>query len=137
MHRQAYYDHLQAVRESGDWEGWLQFFLEGVLETATQAVETIQKVVRQFENDQQKIETHPQNIRASLIVFHSLKKYPVTDLRKIVELCKISKPTASKAIKNLEELNILEEISGKERGRLYCYTQYLDILNEGINIDNG
>lgn len=59
----------------------------------------------------------------------------LTDPSKIAEISQINKPTASKAIKTLEKLGILEEISGKERGRLYRYSRYLDILNEGITIE--
>lgn len=133
-HRQAYYDHLQAVRETGDWEGWLQFFLEGVVMTATQAVRIIESVMTLFEEDRQKIEKNKHHIRASLLVFHSLEKHPVTDPRRVAEICQISKPTANNALNNLVNLGILKEITGRERGKIFSYRQYLGILSEGIEI---
>lgn len=134
--RQVYYDYLQAVRESGDWEGWLQFFLDGVVITATQAVETIQKIRTLFDIDRNTIESH-KNIRASLSVHHYLEKHPITDLHRVIENCHMTRPTATSAVKNLEKLGILKEITGKERGKLYVYNQYLNILNEGIDSAGG
>lgn len=51
MHRQVYYDHLQLVRDTGDWEEWIKFFLKGVTETANQAVETAKMILKIFTED--------------------------------------------------------------------------------------
>lgn len=131
-HHQQYYDYLQMVRETGDWESWIRFFLEGVVETAHQAAKTAQKIIQLFSEDRQKIETHGQSVASTLLVHHYLEKHSGTNIGKISESCKITVPTATRAIKNLETLKIVHEITGKGRHKIYVYQKYLDILNEGI-----
>lgn len=130
-HRQSYYDHLQLVRETGDWEEWIQFFLKGVIETANQAVKAAQTILRLFKEDRKKIESNDNSSASMLIIHHYLQKHPVTEAKKIVEICKISLPTANKSLHNLEDLSIVREITGKARNKIYVYQKYLDILNEG------
>lgn len=128
-HRQAYYDHLQLVRETGDWEEWIQFFLKGVIETANQAVVTAQSILKLFKEDRKKIETTGKPSASMLITHHYLQKYPITDSKKIAKLCEISLPTVNKSLRHLAELNIVKEITGNERNKIYVYQQYLAILN--------
>lgn len=81
-HRQVYYDYLQLVRETGDWEKWLQFFLEGMIETANQAVSAAQSILKLFANNQQKI-THFDKTSSSLLtIYHYLQKSPITNAKK-------------------------------------------------------
>ncbi len=131
-HREQYYDYLQSVRETGDWESWIRFFLEGVIETANQAVKTSKNIVELFTEDRQKIEALGRPAASALLVHHYLEKHFVTDIGKIAEHCNITIPTATKSIKHLETLGIVKEITGKERHKIYTYERYLDILNEGI-----
>src|SRR3990167_134935 len=130
-HRQAYYDHLQLVRETGDWEEWLQFFLKGVIETANQAVSTAQAILNLFTKDRKKIEAIGKPATSTLIVHSYLQKHPITDAKKAVELCKITLPTANKSLHHLADLGIVKEITGKSRNKVYVYQKYLDILSEG------
>ncbi|MEI6790670.1 MAG: Fic family protein [Myxococcaceae bacterium] len=127
-HRQSYYDHLQYVRETGDWEEWIQFFLKGVTETAHQAVTTAQLTLKLFAKDRQKIETIGKPSDSTLTVHHYLQRRPITEAKKIVEQCKISLPTANKALKNLVDIGVVKEITGKARNKIYAYQAYLDIL---------
>lgn len=130
-HRQSYYDHLQLVRETGDWEEWIQFFLNGVVETANQAIMTAQIMLQLFTEDRKKIESMGKPSASMLIIHHYLQRYPITDAKKVVEVCKISLPTANKFLHHLGDLNIVREITGKPRNKIYVYQKYLDILNEG------
>jgi Fic family protein len=130
-HRQAYYDHLQLVRETGDWEEWLQFFLKGVIETANQAVATAQAILHLFTEDRKKIETIGKPSASTLMVHHYLQRHPTTDSKKIVENCHLSLPTAIKSLNHLTKLGIVTEITGKARNKIYVYQKYLDILSEG------
>lgn len=130
-HRQAYYDHLQLVRDTGDWEEWLQFFLKGVIETANQAVETAQKILKLFSADRKNIEAIGKPSASTLIVHSYLQKHPITDAKKTVEHCKITLPTTNKSLHHLESLGIVKEITGKMRNKVYVYQKYLDILSEG------
>tara|TARA_A100001015_G_C14714567_1_gene603469 strand:- start:156 stop:656 length:501 start_codon:yes stop_codon:yes gene_type:complete len=70
---------------------------------------------------------------AALRVFHELQKHPVTTIAKIAKQCKLTIPTVTLSLKHLSSLNIFEEISGKERNRIYRYSQYLDVLHQGID----
>jgi Fic family protein len=130
-HRQAYYDHLQLVRETGDWEEWIQFFLKGVIDTANQAVLAAQMILKLFTEDRKKIELSNKPSASILIVHHYLQKYPITEAKKIVEHCKVTLPTVNKSLKQLGELGIVKEITGKSRNKIYVYQEYLDILSEG------
>lgn len=129
IHRQRYYDYLQKVRETGDWESWIQFFLEGVIETANQAVKTAKNIIQLFTENRQKIEDLGRPAASALLVHHYLEKHSVTDIAKIAKNCNMTIPTATKSIKHLEELNIVKEITGKERHKIYTYQRYLEILN--------
>lgn len=131
-HRQQYYDNLQLIRETGDWEAWIQFFLEGVIETANQAVETAKKIIHLFVEDRKKIESLGRAGASALLVHHYLEKHSVTDIGKIAKHCNMTIPTATKSIKHLEVLGIVKEITGKERHKVYVYQPYLEILSEGI-----
>lgn len=131
-YRQNYYDYLQSVRETGDWESWIQFFLEGVIVTAEQAVKTAQKIIVLFAEERSKIETLGRASASALIVHHYLEKHSITDIAKIAQHCNMTIPTATKSIKYLEQLGIVKEISGKERKKMYAYQKYLDILNAEI-----
>jgi Fic family protein len=131
--RQAYYDHLQFVRETGDWEEWIQFFLRGVIETANQAVKTAQTILKLFSDDNKKIETSENNSASLMIVQHHLQKHPITEAKEIAVHCKITLPTINKALAILESMGIVKEITGKSRNKIYTYQQYLEILSEGTD----
>lgn len=129
-HRQAYYEHLQLVRENGDWEEWLQFFLKGVIETASQAVSTAQRILYLFTEDRKKIEAIGKPSASTLIVHQYLQRHPTTNSKKIVENCHLSLPTAIKSLNHLAKLGIVAEVTGKARNKIYVYNKYLDILSE-------
>ncbi|NCC53206.1 MAG: Fic family protein [Spartobacteria bacterium] len=129
--RQAYYDHLQAVRETGNWEEWLKFFLTGVAETANQATETAQSVLALFEKDRQKIEESGKSAAAILNIHAYLQRHPITTTARAREACGVSLPTVLRSMAALEELGIVREITGKERHKVFVYTEYMDILSRG------
>ncbi len=130
-HRQSYYDHLQLVRETGDWEEWIQFFLKGVIETADQAVDTAQRVLKLFSEDRKKVEAKGRASASVLIIHNYMQKNPVTDARILVQHCDISLPTILKALRYLQDIEIVREITGKARNKIYVYQKYLEILSEG------
>lgn len=127
-HRQAYYDHLQLVRETGDWEEWLHFFLQGVVETANQAIETAKSILILFQEDENKINAARQSSASLHAIHHQIKRHPITSSKHLVEYCKISLPTINKSLEVLTELGIIKEITGKTRNKIYAYQKYLDIL---------
>lgn len=129
--RQAYYDHLQNVRTTGDWESWIVFFLEGVIETAGQATKTAQSMMRLFEDDRKAIEVSGRQTAAILTIHAYLQRQPVTNTSRIRDACGVSLPTVLRSLATLEELGIVRETTGKERHKIFAYDKYLSLLSEG------
>lgn len=129
-HRAEYYQLLQSVRDKGDWEEWIKFFLRGVIETAQQATETARAIIALFERDRKKIEAANFS-GGTQSVFVYLQKHPITPTNKIKEALQVSLPTVLRALRNLEEIGVVRELTGKERNKVYVYTEYLNILNAG------
>ena len=130
-HRQAYYDLLQRVRDLGDWESWLAFFLEGIAETSRQATDTARDLRDLFEKDWRRIEGFGRSAASALRVHQRLQRDPFVSVPEAARDLGLSPPTVANAIRRLENRGILRETTGKQRGRLYVYDAYLDILGRG------
>ncbi|PWU05097.1 MAG: cell filamentation protein Fic [Verrucomicrobia bacterium] len=130
--RQAYFGHLQSVRENGDWESWIEFFLLGVIETANQATRTAQAIVELFNKDRLLIEKSGQSTVNALSIYKHFQHHPLTTTTKIKDNCGVSLPTVIRSLKMLEENGIIKEITGRERRKIYVYSEYLRILNNGV-----
>jgi Fic family protein len=129
--RQAYYDYLQSVRETGDWESWIKFFLKGVIETGNQANETAQTILHLFNKDRAIIEKYAKSTTTDLTVYTYLQHHLLSNTTKIREACGISLPTVIRSMATLEKLGIIKEITGKQRHKIFVYKEYLDILDKG------
>lgn len=129
--RQAYYDHLQLVRDTGEWEEWIEFFLTGVIETAQQATDTAQDIIKLFHDDRLYIEKSGTSASSILNIHHYFQRHPISNTARIKKVCKVSLPTVLRALTALERLEIIEEITGKERNKIYVYKKYLALLNKG------
>ncbi len=131
-HRDEYYGLLDEVRTRGDWEAWVDFFLRGVELTATDAVETARRLVTVFEEDENLIRAKAGRSASSVIrAFRVLGRYPLACVKRVCEGSGLSFPSASRAMKVLERLGIVREITGRRRNRIYAYGRYLDILAKG------
>ena len=130
-HRQAYYDHLQAVRTTGAWEPWIKFFLTGVLEVANQATETAQKIQALFKNDRARIGAADHKTSSAVAVYEYFQHHPAANTARIKDACKISLPTVLRALVLLENLGVVRETTGKERHKIFVYQSYIDLLNQG------
>ena len=130
-HRQTYYDLLQWVRDRGDWEAWLEFFLEGIAETSRQAADTARELHDLFEADRRRIERLGRPATSALRVHRRLQRNPLVAIGDAARDLRLSPPTVANAVRHLESLGILRETTGKRRGRLFVYDAYLDILNRG------
>lgn len=135
VNRQEYYDHLQSVRETGNWESWLEFFLVGVIDTANQATETAQKIVHLFNRDHERIKTSGKSTSAIMMIYPYFQQRPIANSTSIRETTGLSQPTVIRSLSTLEELGIIKEITGKERHKIFVYAQYLNILNNGTELD--
>lgn len=127
-HRQDYYDHLNAVRVSGDWENWTRFFLDCVAEAAADAVTSAQRLHALTATDRQRVHAQPTTTVPAIRLFERLPSHPLVTLPRSCELLGVSKPTAIKALDALQAAGVLHEITGKRRDRVYAYQAYLQIL---------
>ncbi len=128
--RQVYYDLLTSVRVSGDWEAWIEFFLTGVKDTSEQAISSTRRLIALLEADRKKIEALGRPAVSVLRVFHYAQTHPILSIA-TAENTGSTFPTVSAAIDHMQQLDILHEITGRQRHRLFAYRGYLDILNEG------
>jgi Fic family protein len=130
-HRAEYYDCLQGLRERGDWERWIRFFLEGVASVANLAAETAHKVLRLREDDRQTvIERFERAAATPLRILDDLYSLPVASTPRIARQHNVSYPTANHIIQQLEDARILKEITGKKRNRVYVYDDYMSLFDE-------
>lgn len=130
-HRADYYRLLQEVREQGAWEAWLAFFLEGIAQTANQAFETSRRIVDLFKRDRERITGESQRAGSVLRVHELLQKHPFLTASLIVERTGLTAPTVNAALADLARLGIVEEVTGRRRGRVFGYRSYVAILGEG------
>lgn len=130
-HRAEYYDRLQNIRDRGDWEGWLLFFLEGVATVANLAAVTAQKVLRLREDHRQKIIDHFERAAATpLRLLDTLYSLPVTSANLATSAVHTSYPTANHIVQQLAKMGILQEITGQRRNRFYTYQTYMSLFDE-------
>ena len=129
--RSDYYEHLNRVRTHGDWEGWLGFFLDGVAETAQQAVDTAQRLLALLANDRARIARLGKRAGNVGLVFDQFAHRVASNVPHLVPHVPLSRPTLRMAISALQDLGILNEVTGQRRHRVYAYQAYLDILSEG------
>jgi Fic family protein len=130
-HRAEYYRLLDAVRREGDWEEWIDFFLEGVTMTAQSAVDTAHRMLRVFEEDAARVADLGRRAPNALRAFDAFRRRPIRNIAAIAATTGASLPTVSRAVESLVELGIVREITGRKRERAYCYGRYLEILNAG------
>jgi len=131
QHRAEYYRLLDTVRQTGDWEAWLDFFLEGVHQTARGAVDTAHRLLALFEQDADRIQTLGRAAANALRVFDTLRRQPLASIDALAQRTGLSFATAARAIDALQRLGVVQEITGKKRERVFAYRAYMDILNEG------
>jgi Fic family protein len=119
------------VRSDGDWEAWVDFFLEGVEQTAHGAVQTSRRLVALFQQDTQHTQGVGRGAANALRTLDALRQRPLCSLRQLCQDTTMTFPTAARSIQTLESLGIVRELTGQRRNRVFVYDGYLSILNEG------
>lgn len=133
-HRQYYYELLNNVRMTGDWEAWLDFFAEAVIVTATQAVETALQLLDLSNQDRDKISGLGRAAASTLQVHRALMEHPIATSGSLVEKTRITPATVNKALGHLEQLGIVKELTAKKRNRLFSYAGYIEIMSRGTEL---
>jgi len=132
-HRADYYRLLQEVREHGAWEAWLDFFLTGVADTANQAFDAVTRIVDLFKQDRERITSESERAGSALRIHDLFQQNPYLTANLLVARTGLSAPTVNAALTDLERLGIVEEVTGRRRGRVFGYRRYLAILSEGTD----
>ena len=129
--REDYYAHLERVRTDGDWEGWLRFFLEGVIEVAESTTHTTRRLVALIESDRRAIHSFGRGAVTAHRMHDLAARFIVLGASSAAEQLELSSPPVYAAIDRLEQAGILREATGWRRGKLNVYDKYLAILGEG------
>ncbi len=130
-HRQAYYDHLQTVRDAGDWEGWLAFFLRGIVEVSAQATETARRILALRESHRTLItENLGRAAGNGHRVLEHLYKKPILSVKEVRVITGTSNPAANQLVQKLVKQGILNEITGQKRNRRFRYGSYIRLFEE-------
>lgn len=131
--RQEYYQRLDSIRTAGDWEGWVAFFCKAVIASAESAVSTVKKLADLYVRDRdyirQKISGRP--LGSTMQIYEVLRAHPVCPSQKLAALSGLSPATVNQALQRLIDLQIVRELTGRQRNRLFGYDRYVAILNEG------
>lgn len=133
-HRAMYYKLLMSVRRDGDWLPWIHFFLKGVYWTARDATDTAQQIIRLRDQDRDALVASGPGMN-ELRLLDFLFQRPLINTSLAMEALQVSDVTARKVLGNLEKAGILEEITGKDRYRVYRYVRYWRIFTERTDVE--
>lgn len=133
-HRDDYYRLLQEVRQRGTWEVWLEFFLAGVAATANNAYDSALRIVKLFATDRARIVAAGEQANSMLRVHELLQNQPFVNAAQVCDKTGLSMPTVNNALAGLEKLQLVREVTGKLRGRVYAYQDFLRIIDEGTDV---
>jgi Fic family protein len=130
-HQNEYYRRLSAVRTDGDWEGWLDYFLDGVAVTGEEAVKTARELFALVAADRARVLESDDVTVAAVRLFEVLPANPIVSVNSVIKLLDTTKPTAGKAVDALVEAKVLVETTGRQRARSFSYAAYLALLAAG------
>lgn len=130
-HRAEYHRRLGLVRTEGDWEGWLDFFLDGVATIAGEAVATASDLFARVTQDRERLLARPDAALATIRLFERLPTHPIVTSSSVMRLLSTTRPTAGRALDALVEAGVLVETTGRRRDRSFAYDAYLGRLREG------
>jgi Fic family protein len=132
--RAEYYARLQAIREEGQWEEWLAFFLEGVRETATESAAVARRILEMREQHRALIGKEGKAAANLLRIHDRLFVRPYTSIEGVAEECELTKAGSGKLIDRLTRIGILQEITGRKRDRMFAYAPYTALFDERLRV---
>ena len=133
-HRAEYYRRLNAVRLEGDWEGWTDFFLDGIAVIAKEAAASARELSTLITADRERLLSWSKSSLPALRLFEQLPRHPIVTVASAMKLLDMTKPTASRAVKILVEAGILSETTGRKRDRSFAYRNDLARLQAGTEL---
>ena len=136
-HRIEYYDRMSAIRETGDYEQWIKFFLKGIYASGKSAIETANELIALRDKNIRKLENEnytKRTLETMMKVLHYLEAHPIIDIGKTAEDLSIAYNTVSSAVNRFEKLGILHLVKKQGRNKVYSYKEYIDILRDGTEV---
>ena len=130
QHQAEYYRRLSNIRTEGDWESWVAFFLEGVCVAAADAEHSLIEVASLVAADRKRLLQSPKAGPASYRLFEMLPMMPRFTIERVRQQLNTSFPTATAAVKALEDLGIVTEMTGQKKNRSYSYQAYVELLSQ-------
>ena len=134
-HQARYFDHLTAVRSAGAWEEWLAFFFEGVAESARGATDTATAIHQLREDDRTRTLSSGAG-KYDVALHDTLFRQPLVNSNWVQQHLNVTSPTANKALERLCELEILREVTGNKRNRIYRYDAYVDLFESVSRVEH-
>ena len=131
QNRARYYELLNRVRSDGEWEEWVEFFAQGIEQTANSAVATAQRMNEMAQVDRDSIQKAGRVVGSSLQVHSALLSRPLNTIARLSQDTRLSVPAVTNALGALMDLNLVTETTGRRRGRIFAYGPYLDLLKQG------
>ena len=123
-----YYDNLTRVREKNDLSQWFKFFLVGVIETSKNGINTFDSILKLQKEVETKLQTLGSRSHNAQLILNHLYQRPIIDAQKVKDLTGLSSPSVYKLIEELEKLEILTEITGGKRGKIYLFREYIKLF---------
>ena len=137
QNRIEYYDRMSAIRETGDYEQWVKFFLKGIYVSGKSAVETADKLIDLRKKNLKKIENQDYNKRTyatMMNIFRYLEAHPIIEIGKTAKDLSMAYNTVASAVKRFEKVEILHIVTEQERNKVYSYSEYIDLLRSGTEL---
>jgi len=136
-HRQEYYDRLQRIRTQGDWDGWMDFYLHGLATVANKAAKTIGKLHELMNSDRAACSQRSGSVYQAAAANNNVLVYDLLCQRLVLTASEtsaqlgITARTAKRVLTDMNEGGMVREITGKQRGQVFLYKRFLDVLEEG------
>jgi len=127
-HRKLYYDNLMNVREKNDINQWFRFFLVGIIETAKKGISTFDAILQLQKQNDIRIQSIGSRAANAQKIINYLYQKPMVNAEKVSKVSGVSMPSAYKLIEAMEKIDILKEVTGSQRGRIYVYENYLKLF---------
>lgn len=136
-HRRTYYALLDAIRTSGDWEGWLSFFADAVASTAREAADTVERLAELERRSMELVRGLGRAAPSAEKVLRAMMEMPVISPKRAAAMTGLSQTTTNRALDSLESLGVVREMTSARRNRLYRYDEYVDIMEAGAGSPPG
>lgn len=133
-HRQYYYELLNQVRLTGDWEAWLDFFADAVIVAAGQAADTAQQLSALFADDARRVGSLRKASASAWQIHRALIERPIATPGWLGDKTGLTPATVNKSLGHLENIGIVDELTSQKRNRIFSYSRYIEIMNKGTEL---